>query len=52
MRIDFDSETPIYIQIAEEIEEKEQSIFKLVSQGMALKDARSQVGYHHLQTRE
>lgn len=39
-------------RIAEEIEEKEQSIFKLVSQGMALKDARSQVGYHHLQTRE
>ena len=39
-------------RIAEEIEEKEQSIFNLVSQGMALKDARSQVGYHHLQTRE
>ena len=39
-------------RIAEEIVEKEQSIFKLVSQGMALKDARSQVGYHHLQTRE
>lgn len=37
--------------IAERIEEKEQKIFELVSQGITLKEARRQIGYHHLQTR-
>ena len=47
-----DSRAEEVAAIAEEIEEKEQKIFELVSQGMALKDARRQIGYHRLQTRE
>lgn len=38
--------------IAEEIDEKEQIINSLVSQGYKLKEARAKTGYHKLQTRE
>lgn len=40
------------VEIAEEIDAKEQSILALVAQGHTLKEARAEMGYHHLQTRE
>lgn len=40
------------VEIAEEIDAKEQSILTLVAQGHTLKEARAEMGYHHLQTRE
>lgn len=40
------------VSIAEEIDEKEQIINSLVSQGYKLKEARARTGYHNLQTRE
>lgn len=39
------------LEIAEDIERKEQQILKLVASGVSLKEARSQTGYHQLQTR-
>ena len=38
--------------IAEEIDRKEQQILALVTQGYTLKEARAQIGYHKLQTKE
>ena len=38
--------------IAEEIDQKEQQILALVTQGYTLKEARAQTGYHKLQTKE
>jgi len=38
--------------IAEEIDRKEQEILALVAAGCTLKEARSRMGYHHLQTKE
>lgn len=40
------------VEIAEEIDAKEQAILALVAQGHTLKEARAEMGYHHLQTRE
>ena len=39
-------------EIAEEIEAKEQEIFRHVQEGMSLKEARAMTGYHHLQTKD
>ncbi|WP_072524718.1 RraA family protein [Clostridium sp. Marseille-P3244] len=38
--------------IAKEIEEKEERIRQALHQGVSLREARAQTGYHHLQTRE
>lgn len=38
--------------IAEEIDRKEQEILALVAAGGTLKEARSRMGYHHLQTKD
>lgn len=40
------------LEIAREIEEKEERIRNALKQGVSLREARSQSGYHHLQTRE
>lgn len=40
------------LQIAQSIEAKEQQIVALVKSGKTLKEARAQMGYHHLQTHE
>ena len=37
--------------IAEDIEKTEQAIIAEVKNGMSLKDARTKLGYHHLQTK-
>lgn len=39
------------LEIAEDIERKEQQILKLVASGISLKEARNQTGYHQLQTK-
>ena len=39
-------------KVAEMIDETEKKIIELVKQGMPLKEARKQTGYHHLQTKE
>lgn len=40
------------IEIAENIDRKEQEILKMIAEGCSLKEARKQTGYHHLQTKE
>ena len=39
------------VELAEDIDRKEQEILTLVGQGNTLKKAREITGYHHLQTR-
>ena len=38
-------------EIAENIDQKEQEILRLVAEGFKLKEARKKTGYHHLQTK-
>ena len=40
------------VEIAEGIDRKEREILALINQGLSLKEARVQTGYHHLQTAE
>ena len=40
------------LPIAEEIDQKEQQILKLVAEGHPLREARAITGYHHLQTKQ
>jgi regulator of RNase E activity RraA len=40
------------IKLAESIDETEQRILKAIASGMTLKEARAQMGYHHLQTKQ